>query len=366
MPTNRIRRLTALGSAAVALALCVAQPALADDRPAAEILADLAGTQMPQFDRARADAEGAEYVAAFRAQSEEAGRARAVLIGELHQAHPGHEQLDELLPERWQLLLSGGELDVAAAETERVASDSQGDLAVDALYFHAMTTVYKTQAEDSSAVLAAAAKFRQAAPADQRNAELLGYATYGDADDATLLTIYKDIQANFPDAREARSAASKIFQLERVGKPFELSFQDAITGETVDMSQLRGKVVVIDFWATWCGPCIAELPHMKELYATYKDKGVEFVGISLDAPRNESDPSKDGLKKLRDFVADRELPWPQYYQGNGWESEFSTGWKVRSIPTIFLVDQQGRLVTPNARGKLDTLIPETLGIEKAG
>ena len=111
-------------------------------------------------------------------------------------------------------------------------------------------------------------------------------------------------------------------QREAIGKPFDLEFTDAISGSTVSIKGLKGKVVVIDFWATWCGPCVAEMPKMKELYAKYRDKGVEFIGVSLDQPKE-----RGGLDKLKKFVKENEIAWPQYYQGNGWESEFLHSWE---------------------------------------
>ena len=117
-------------------------------------------------------------------------------------------------------------------------------------------------------------------------------------------------------------------------------------------------MVVLDFWATWCGPCVGEMPHMKELYAEYKDKGVEFIGVSLDQPNDEG-----GLDALKKFVEKNEITWPQYYQGNGWESEFSSSWGINSIPAVFVVAPDGNLFSIEARGKLDEMIPELL--EKA-
>jgi hypothetical protein len=94
---------------------------------------------------------------------------------------------------------------------------------------------------------------------------------------------------------------------------------------------------------------------MKKLYAKYHEKGVEFIGVSLDQPKEDG-----GLDALKKYVKENEIAWPQYYQGNYWNSEFSRAWGINSIPTMFLVDQDGKLVSVDARGKLETMIPELL------
>ena len=181
-------------------------------------------------------------------------------------------------------------------------------------------------------------------------------ASYGTDDAAKQREIFTRIQKDYPDTRAAKSATAKMRQVDGVGKPFELSFTDAITGKPIDVQKdLKGKVVVVDFWATWCGPCVAEMPHMKELYSQYKPKGVEFIGVSLDQPED-----KGGLDALKKFVADNKIEWPQYYQGNFWQSEFSSGWGINSIPALFVVDHEGKLYSTSARGKLEQILPELI------
>ncbi|MFI4916231.1 MAG: redoxin domain-containing protein [Phycisphaerales bacterium JB060] len=337
-----------------------AQPA-AEQRPAEQILAEYRSVEMPTFDASRRGNEG--YQAEFREARDGALDRRSELIGELFRSHADHEALAELMPLRWRIMMSRGEAERVFQETSSIADDAADpELRIEALHARTLAVARLTE-HDTERVADAAARFYEAAPRDARNASLRMMTTHARRETEALKRTYRSIAEEYPDTREGTQAAAKVYQLDQIGEPFELSFEEATTGEPIDMSALRGRVVVVGFWATWCGPCIAEMPHMKKLYAAYKDKGVEFIGVSLDEPRNEEDPSKDGLVKLRNWVEANGVTWPQYYQGNGWNSEFSSGWKVRSIPAIFLVDQQGRLVTPNARGKLDEMIPELLGID---
>jgi thiol-disulfide isomerase/thioredoxin len=127
----------------------------------------------------------------------------------------------------------------------------------------------------------------------------------------------------------------------QVGKPLDIRFT-ALDGREVDLAKLKGKVVLVEFWSTTCGPCVGEMPTVKGVYQKLHDQGFEVVGISLD----------DKESALRRFLKEKELPWPQHFDGKGWENRFAMQYGIFGIPTMWLLDRNGNLRDTNARSDL--------------
>ena len=139
-----------------------------------------------------------------------------------------------------------------------------------------------------------------------------------------------------------------------VGIPFtDLEMNDT-TGAPHKLSEYVGKgnYVLVDFWASWCGPCRAEMPTVVEAYTKYHDKGFEVVGVSLDN-------DKDSWVKA---IADLQMPWPQMSDLKGWESEACAVYHVQAIPANVLIDEKGDIIAKDLRGedllnKMKELLP---------
>ena len=348
------------GSFFLAGGLVVATLAHAADRPADTILTEIRAVEIPQI--AEADRSDRVKVREFLLKRQAAMERKAGLIGELYQQHPDNPELTQLMPERWQVLMAAPKTaDAAKTEMDKVIATSKNDAIVKEASFLQFVMMYRQAGKNPpmAPLLAKANLFLERFPKDERGPSMLAALANATDDEARKAAINARLEKEFPDSAPVQAMIAERRLKEAVGKPFPIAFTDAIKGTKIDSASLKGKVVIVDFWATWCGPCVAEMPKMKSLYAEYKDKGVEFVGISLDSPKEEG-----GLDKLTAFVAKNGIEWPQYYQGNGWESEFSKSWGINSIPAVFAVDADGNLATIEARGKLETLIPELL--EKAG
>lgn len=138
---------------------------------------------------------------------------------------------------------------------------------------------------------------------------------------------------------ELREVATRRQFLRLIGQTaFDLRFI-ALDGREVDFARLRGKVVLLDFWATWCQPCVVELPHLRQL----RDKhaaGLEIIGVSLDRAGSQA--------KLEDFIRRNDLTWPQHFLLNDkGRNELAERFAITSIPAVFLFDRAGRLAVAN-------------------
>lgn len=183
--------------------------------------------------------------------------------------------------------------------------------------------------------------------ADVSNASLLvAYVErYGDTELALeACNTFADLlkRAKHPNyQRYAQRFESTARRLALLGNPIELSGQ-VVDGSEFDWESYRGKVVLVDYWATWCGPCIAEAPNVRMNYEKYHDLGFEVVGISLDSSRDA----------LQAYIEREDVPWENLFQeGAGWKHPMAVKYGITSIPSVFLVDKEGNVVSLQARGE---------------
>ncbi|MBE2213897.1 MAG: TlpA family protein disulfide reductase [Opitutaceae bacterium] len=173
-----------------------------------------------------------------------------------------------------------------------------------------------------------------------------------------------EIRVRFPQTQTAARVPGLLQIVERAtdtqlspdqltpGSAFPVFTATDTQGRAVDLARLRGKVVLIDFWASWCGPCIAELPEVIALHERFAARGFEVIGISLDREATA----------LARAVNRHQIPWPQIFDGGGWENTLAGRYGVTRIPTTYLIDRNGLIVAADATPEelalvLDRLLP---------
>lgn len=128
-------------------------------------------------------------------------------------------------------------------------------------------------------------------------------------------------------------------------------------GKILSLSEVRGKITLIDFWAAWCGPCRRENPNIVKVYEKYHDKGLEIIGVSLDGNTRQADPKADWIKAINDD----NLTWHQISNLNYFNGPIAKMYNIQSIPSSFILDAEGKIVAKNLRGAaLEEKIAELL------
>jgi len=166
--------------------------------------------------------------------------------------------------------------------------------------------------------------------------------------------IYKGIMANSIDSTFNEELTQKYKILKKIvkGSPSPTFNYENINGGKTSLESLKGKFVYIDVWATWCGPCIAEIPALKKVEKEYHGKNIEFVSISID--------DKKDFEKWKKMVADKELKGVQLFADNDWKSDFVKNFAIDGIPRFILIDTEGKIINADAPRPSDAKLKELL------
>jgi thiol-disulfide isomerase/thioredoxin len=148
------------------------------------------------------------------------------------------------------------------------------------------------------------------------------------------------IVAELDQQNAMEAAVKKIQDSLAVGATFPDFSEKDMEGKPLSPADHKGNVLLIDFWATWCPPCRAEIPNVVATYKKYHDQGFDIIGVSLDQER----------EKLLSYTKQNEMTWPQFFDGQGWGNKLAVKYGVQAIPATYLLDGNGVIIGTDLRG----------------
>lgn len=169
----------------------------------------------------------------------------------------------------------------------------------------------------------------------------LGYALIKSGKNDEGIEALKSYLEKSPNAVEAEAVKAVIanpkLATERFAMPFKVT---SVAGDELSLDKFKGKIVLLDFWASWCDPCRAEMPAVKKIWSKYQKENFVLIGVSLDSNR----------KAFEQYVKEEGIAWPQFYDGKRFGNRLAQLYSVNAIPMTFLIDQQGIIRAAGLRG----------------
>ncbi len=153
----------------------------------------------------------------------------------------------------------------------------------------------------------------------------------------------------------------RMARLELIGKPAPPIAANDVDGKPVSLADLKGKVVLVDFWATWCPPCVASIPALNAMAQKYHDKGFVILGVNVDAMHEDVQEARKALPLVRRFLVRHRVTWTNLLNGQG-TGDFAAAYRVEQIPANFLVGRDGQIVAVEQSGEmLEQAVVRALG-----
>jgi len=268
--------------------------------------------------------------------------------GKILEADPNDEQAEFAVTWRMRFLGDPAKIEALAEELKKAGRNELARMVVGQLLSGKLRMAGFGPREDLVKLLGEVRAYLAAGPIEGPAVGLAmsaGRAAEQSGDDKLAVETYEEFAKQFAESHDpaiaefAERFRGIVRRLKLPGNPIEVEGK-LLDGTPLDWSKYEGKnVVLVDFWASWCGPCVREIPNMKEMYEKYHEQGFEIVGISLDRTRED----------LEAFVEAREIPWPIVYGDEG-PSPTADYYGVMAIPTMILVGADGNVVSTRARG----------------